>query len=244
MVGSAGSGSPQSAIEQRGKLISCRFERKVTRTVGYAYLLYLPPDYTPQTPVPLVLFLHGAGERGSDLNLVKQHGPPRLVQEGQSFPFILVSPQCPDNKWWEADHLNALLDEIMQTYAVDPNRVYATGLSMGGFGTWTLGVISPERFAALVPVCGWGEPFAAFRLKDIPIWAFHGEKDPIVPVSKSVEMVDAVKRAGGNPRLTLYPDAEHDSWTATYDNPEVYSWLLKQTRTQRKGDGHAGKGSS
>ncbi len=226
----AGSISQPSIQELRGKQTPRRFTRKVTRTVGYKYLFYLPDEYSAQTPVPLVLFLHGAGERGSDLELVKKHGPPELIARGKSFPFIVISPQCPVGRWWDPESLNALLDEIVRDYAVDNNRIYVTGLSMGGFGTWSLAVTHPERFAALAPICGWGEPFGAFRLKDLPIWAFHGAKDPIVPLAKGKEMVEAVKRAGGNARFTIYPDAEHDSWTETYNNPELYNWLLQQTK--------------
>ncbi len=216
--------------ELRGKQTPHRFERKVTRTVGYKYLFYLPADYSERSPVPLMLFLHGAGERGNDLDMVKKNGPPNLVARGQFFPFIIVSPQCPANRWWNAEDLMALIDEVALDYAVDPDRLYVTGLSMGGFGTWTLGVTYPERFAALAPICGWGEPFAAFRLKDMPIWAFHGARDPIVPLAKGQEMVDAVRRAGGSPRFTVYPEAEHDSWTETYSNPELFSWILQQTK--------------
>ncbi|HMK39414.1 MAG TPA: dienelactone hydrolase family protein [Bacteroidota bacterium] len=217
----------------RGKQIPRSFDGSLTRKVRYKYLLYIPPDYSVETPVPLVLFLHGAGERGNDLDLVKKLGPPKLIEEGKIFPFIVVSPQCPANRWWDAEELNVLIGEIEHTYSVDLDRIYVTGLSMGGFGTWTLGVVYPEKFAALAPVCGWGEPFAAFRLKEMPIWAFHGAKDPVVPLSKGEEMVEAVRRAGGSPRFTVYPEAEHDSWTETYDNPALYSWLLQQTRSQR-----------
>lgn len=219
--------------ELRGKQTPRSFERKISRTVRYKYLFYLPQEYLDRTPVPLVLFLHGAGERGNDLSLVRKHGPPKLVDQGRRFPFILVSPQCPANRWWDPENLNALLDDVMSDYAVDTNRVYVTGLSMGGFGTWSLGIMYPERFAALAPVCAWGEPFAAFRLKDMPIWAFHGAKDPIVPLSRGEEMIDAVKRAGGSPRFTVYPEADHDSWTETYNNPELYSWLLRQTKERK-----------
>ena len=226
-------GARKSIRQLRGKQIARLFERKITRTVGYQYLLYLPGEYSARKPVPLMLFLHGAGERGSDVELVKKHGPPRIIAQEKSFPFIVVSPQCPAGQWWNPEDLNALLDAIMHEYAVDTKRVYVTGLSMGGFGTWSLGVTYPGRFAALVPICGWGEPFAAFRLKNMPIWAFHGAKDPVVPLAKGQEMIDALKRAGGLPRFTIYPEAEHDSWTETYDNPELYSWLLQQHKGRR-----------
>ncbi len=228
MTALSASASHRSAREHPGKQTAHTFKGRVTRAVGYQYLLYLPPDYNVRTPVPLMLFLHGAGERGNDLELVKKHGPPRLIAQGKTFSFVLVSPQCPAGEWWDAQDLSALLDDVIREHAVDTNRVYVTGLSMGGFGTWSLGVNYPRKFAALAPVCGWGEPFAAFRLKDMPIWAFHGAKDTIVPLAKGQEMIDAVTRAGGSPKFTIYPEAEHDSWTVTYNNPELYTWFLHQ----------------
>jgi len=205
-------------------------ERQVTLTLDY--LLYLPPDYEQKDSWPLLVFLHGAGERGSDLNRVKAHGPAKLVEQGRDFPFVIVSPQCPEGQWWPilGREVLALIDEMLERYKIDPDRVYLTGLSMGGYGTWAIASAWPERFAAIVPICGGGRPFTAANLKKVPVWAFHGAKDPVVPLSESQQMVDAVNRAGGKAKLTIYPDAEHDSWTQTYDNPELYQWLLSHQR--------------
>jgi len=213
------------------------FERAVTKVVGCRYLLYLPRNYGVEKGKrwPLMLFLHGAGERGDDLTLVEVHGPPKLIAKGRDYPFIVVSPQCPTGIWWSLDVLNALLDEIIASYAVDEDRVYVTGLSMGGFGTWGLAIERPERFAAIAPVCGGGDPWQADRLKGVPAWVFHGAKDGVVPPKKSEEMVEALKKVGGEVEFTLYPDAGHDSWTATYDNPKLYEWLLAHTRRKRGG---------
>jgi predicted peptidase len=203
--------------------------KQITKDVKCEYLLYLPEEYgRKEQKWPLMLFLHGAGERGDNLDLVKKHGPPKLVEQGKHFPFIIVSPQCPTGVWWpeKTDTLITLLDEIESKYAVDTSRVYLTGLSMGGFGTWTLACRYPERFAAIAPICGGGLWFLADRLKEVPVWAFHGAKDPVVPLGLSESMVDAVKRAGGDAKLTVYPEAQHDSWTATYDNPKLYEWFL------------------
>jgi predicted peptidase len=194
------------------------------------YLLYEPKNYDAKPNWPLVLFLHGAGERGSDLNLVKKHGPPKLVEQGKDFPFVLVSPQCPAERWWESVSLSVLLDEIVEKEKIDKDRIYITGLSMGGFGTWSLAAYSPERFAAIVPICGGGEPFTVHLLSQLPVWAFHGGKDPIVPIARSEAMINGLKAAGGNVKFTIYPNASHDCWTETYDNPAVYDWLLKQKR--------------
>lgn len=207
---------------------TCELNRTVQ--VGLKYLLYLPKDYAQQQAWPLMLFLHGAGERGENLDQVKTHGPPKLVEAGQQFPFILVSPQCPKDRWWQPMELAALLDEIVEKYKVDPDRIYVTGLSMGGFGTWALAAYQPRRFAALVPICGGGETLHAKLLAGVPIWVFHGAKDRVVPPERSQAMVDSLKKQGGNVQFTLYPDAQHDSWTATYADPELYRWLLQQSR--------------
>jgi predicted peptidase len=131
---------------------------------------------------------------------------------------------------WNPDALNALLDEVVAQYKVDKKRIYLTGLSMGGYGTWALAGTSPERFAAIVPICGGGDPADARRLKDIPTWVFHGAKDSVVPLSRSEEMVKALKEAGSDVKFTIYPEAEHDSWTETYNNPKLYEWLLQHKR--------------
>src|SRR5262249_51460380 len=155
-------------------------------------------------------------------------GPPKLVAAGKDFPFILVAPQSA-RRGWDPATLNALLDDIVATYKVDKDRIYATGLSMGGFGTWALAAAYPERFAAIVPICGGGNREDAPKLKHLPIWVFHGAKDRTVPPSMSEEMVQALKEAGAaNVTYTLYPETGHDSWTEAYNNSELYQWLLKQ----------------
>jgi predicted peptidase len=137
-------------------------------------------------------------------------------------------------KAWKADQLIQLVDHVAGGLNIDPTRIYVTGLSMGGFGTWRLVAAHPERFAAAMPICGGGDPQTmAESLRAIPIWAFHGERDSVVPLSASERMVDAVRAAGGQVRLTVYPEVEHDSWTQTYNNEEVYDWLLSQRRTLR-----------
>ncbi len=201
------------------------------RPIEFHYWLYSP--YTENQPPklwPLLIFLHGAGERGTDLNLVKQHGPLKQIDQGKAFPFFIAAPQCPAGEWWFASKLDLWLNEIIQSLPVDSTRIYLTGLSMGGFATWYWAIERPERFAAIAPVCGGGEPFLAERLKNIPVWAFHGAKDEVVPLRRSTEMVDALKKIGGNVRLTIYENADHDSWTETYANPELYTWFLNQKK--------------
>ena len=207
-----------------------------TIKVTMKYLIYLPKDYEQKESWPLMLFLHGSGERGDNLDLVKKHGPPKLIDAGKQFPFIVVSPQCPNGQSWEPFKLTALLDEITEKYKVDQDRIYLTGLSMGGFGTWALAAHTPNRFAAIVPICGGGDPSRAKRIAHIPTWVFHGGKDPTVPIENSKKMVEALKKAGGDPKFTIYPDAGHDSWTQAYNTPELYEWLLQQKRTAKKAD--------
>lgn len=209
--------------------------------VKLKYLLYLPEGYEKsETDWPLLLFLHGAGESGENLAKVKAHGLPKIVEK-RAIPFIAVSPQSP-GRGWDPVALNALLDEIIANHRVDRDRIYLTGLSMGGFGTWSLAAAHPERFAAIAPICGGGNLRDARRLKGLPIWVFHGAKDEVIPLSRSEDMVKAVKEAGGDVKFTIYPDVGHDSWTMTYENPELYDWLL----AHKKGESatHAPLGSA
>lgn len=206
-------------------------EKEITKTIRMPYLLYLPEDYEEgREKWPLMLFLHGAGERGDSLDLVKVHGPPKLVEKGKQFPFILLSPQCPEEQWWSIEALDALLSETCKRYRVDEDRVYVTGLSMGGYGTWAMALEYPDRFAAIAPICGGGNPLKVKSISHLPIWVFHGARDNAVDIKNSQDMVDALKKVGGNVKFTVYPDAGHDSWTETYDNPELYEWFLKHHR--------------
>jgi len=219
------------------------FERDYSRHVKLNYLRFLPRMYgsAPKQKWPLILFLHGAGERGDDIQLVKTHGIPK-VAEAMDLPFVAISPQCPNNHWW-SDYIGALEDLVEQTiatYDIDPNRVYLTGISMGGFGTWHMIVEHPHLFAAAAPICGGGAwPYGIHErvssIRHLPIWVFHGAKDDTVPLSESQEMVDLLKKCGADVRFTVYPDAMHDSWTVTYDNPELYEWFLSHRRASGAG---------
>lgn len=220
-----------------------QFQARKAQELHAKYLLFLPKGYNAEGRQnqrwPLILFLHGAGERGHDIWKVAVHGPPKYVATHSDFPFIVVSPQCPDGQIWSKNTLLALLDEVTEKYAVDKSRVYLTGLSMGGYGTWDLGLAFPERFAAIAPICGGGELITLLlssgqksgSLKSLGIWAFHGAKDPVVPLNESERMIDFVKKAGvSEAKLTVYPEATHDAWTETYNNPELYEWFLKHRR--------------
>ena len=209
-----------------GSQQSAKLSRKVT--VEIDYLLYLPKDYEQKASWPLLIFLHGSGERGADLELVKRHGPPKKIAAGHSYPFIVVSPQCPKHERWQPVVLDALLDDLIEKLKVDKSRVYLTGLSMGGQGAWNWAAVSPERFAAIAPICGRADRGAAEVLAKTPIWVFHGAKDEAVPVEQSERIVAALKKLGSDVKFTVYPEAGHDSWSETYDNPALYEWLLDQ----------------
>lgn len=236
--------SQDQTQDNQGETKGVQSAEQFERVIKLDYLLALPDDYDSRESWPLVLFLHGAGERGNDVNKVKIHGPPKLVEAGQKFPFILVSPQCPaqaegpDGRrrrgGWDPVALTALLDDISARYHVDANRVYVTGLSMGGYGTWALAAHTPYRFAAIAPICGGGNPDTCGRIAAIPAWVFHGAKDNVVPIARSEDMVNGLKAAGAEPKFTVYPDAQHDSWTETYNNPELFTWLLSHSLEERK----------
>ena len=210
------------------------FDTQFTRTVRLNCLLHLPKDYgtDPGRDWPLILFLQGMGERGDDLELIKLHGIPKVLEQRDDLPFIVVSPQCARDSVWTADTeaLNALLDEVVARFAVDPDRIYLTGLSMGGFGTWHLAQQYPDRFAALAPVCGGGNPYLVTRLKNIPIRAFHGAQDRKVPIGLARQMVETLRLLGGRVEFKVYPKLGHNVWTVTYSNPRLYEWFLQYRR--------------
>ena len=181
-------------------------EDTIKNEIDLKYLFFLPKDYysDKNTGWPLILFLHGMGERGADLELVKIHGIPKIVKEQIDFPFIAVSPQCPIEYVWRDDDmqqaLENLLQKIVENYRVDKTRIYVTGLSMGGYGTWSLAARRPDLFAAAVPICGGGDPATVNILKNMPIWVFHGGLDGVVLPEESEKMVRALERAGGKVR--------------------------------------------
>ncbi len=202
------------------------------------YLLYLPKDYKADgAAVPMMLFLHGRGESNGPLSVVATWGPPMMAAKGEDLPFILVSPQCPRDDSWQKpvqqQRIIELLKHIIDSYHVDKTRVSLTGLSMGGYGSWRLAADHPDLFSAVVPICGGGTPDDASKLKALPIWVFHGVDDPGVPVAKSIEMVDAIKAAGGDKiRFTTLEHVGHNCWSAAYATPELYTWMLKQTNVR------------
>lgn len=208
------------------------FSRQVSKTVTTNYLLYLPDTYEvdKNRHWPLIIFLHGSGERDNDLSKLKVHSLPKILDTRRDFPFIVVSPQAPPDGDWDTNVLDALLDEMLEKLPIDPDRVYLTGLSMGGHATWSWAVNRPDRFAAIAPVAGIGPHYRSCRLLHVPVWAFHGDQDSVVPFKEDESMVKAVQSCGGEARLTAYAGAGHDAWSETYANPELYKWFLQHVR--------------
>ena len=199
------------------------------------YVLFVPHGYTGDKEFPLILFLHGAGERGDDGQLpVMQgiaNGGIKFKDGEKKFPFFVIFPQCKKNSNWKADGPDgmralAILAEVQKAYKIDDKRLYLTGLSMGGFGTWHTAFLHPNKFAAIAPICGGGDPKAAESIKHIPCWCFCGDKDNPKLLQGCRDMVEALKKAGGNPRYTEFPFVGHNSWDPAYVTPELYSWFL------------------
>jgi pimeloyl-ACP methyl ester carboxylesterase len=198
----------------------------------YQTVVHLPPGYDPNGSKhwPLILFLHGSDPHSDDPAVIKKQGLCEYAIEHPDFPFVVISPTSPPGQRFSAATLSMLLDDVMKQYDVDPDRVYLTGLSLGGYATWDLAALTPDRFAAAVPIAGYGDVNDAQRLKNLPMWVFHGEADPTVPIQPDRECVQAIRAIGGRVVFTTYPGVGHNSWTQTYANPKLYEWLLEQRR--------------
>jgi predicted peptidase len=196
------------------------------------FLLYLPPTYnTVQDALPLLVYLHGSGLRGNDVRRVAIEGPPMQVVQGRELPFLLVSPLCPEGASFQSDTVHALIQHVATHYRVNREQIFLAGFSMGGYGTWATAMAHPETFAAIVPLCGGGDVDSAGNLARVAVWAFHGELDKVVRLAKSTEMVEAIRRAGGTPRLTVLPDVGHQICDIVFHYDELYQWLLEQHRS-------------
>lgn len=193
------------------------------------YLAYVPYAYNkqPTTKWPVIIFLHGLGEIGTNINAIKSHGLPKYLDNEQRMPALVFSPQCNGGGWWNTATLEKFLKQVMTKYNVDPKRVYLTGLSMGGIETWAWAIQDPQSFAAIIPVSANGDPSAVGDLKNIPTWVFHGDQDGTVAYSGDVAMVNALKADGGNVQFTTIKGGYHDIWDAVYTNPALYDWMLK-----------------
>lgn len=216
-------------------------EKKVYEFVGkridyMRYMISLPDSYSDDKKYPLMVALHGAGERGDDVSLVLVHGVAKYVEAGLKLDAIVIAPQCPDGMVWNAltVELKELIDFVASEYSVDADRISLTGLSMGGFGTWEMGISYPDFFCALAPVCGGGMSWRAGLIGKTPVWAFHGDCDNVVPKENSYMMVDSLKAKGGNVRLTVFHGVSHNSWESAYETTNVIEWLLSQNRENNK----------
>jgi predicted peptidase len=198
------------------------------------YVVFVPHGYTPEKSYPVVLFLHGSGSTGDDGKKQVSGIAAAIRRDEKAFPAVVVFPQSQKRTWRatseDGRRAMAILAEVEKTYKTDPKRVYLTGLSMGGFGTWSLAAAHPDRWAAIVPICGGGNVADAAKIKDIPCWCFHGDADPTVKVDLSRAMFKALKDAGGTPKYTEYPGVGHNSWTRAYATKELYDWLWEQKR--------------
>lgn len=215
-----------SAQEIKNKL-NTTFKKQV----GISYVLDYPKD--AKTAVPLIVFLHGSGERGTDLELVKAHSPftyKYLIEA----PVAILAPQTPANQWWDTEAVYILIKDIQTKYKIDPARIYLTGLSMGGWGTWKLAMEHPELFAAVAPVCAPADRVMKANIhqyKNLPIRIFHGALDDIVSPDNSIEMFQDLKKINpNNTELFIFPNDNHNSWDSTYSNPEFYRWMLSQKK--------------
>lgn len=206
--------------------IQANFKKTVSVKAELGYVLDYPKE--AKSAVPLIVFLHGSGERGQNLEMVKAHSPftyKELIKE----PVAILAPQCPADEWWDTEAVYALIQEIVSKYKIDPSRIHLTGLSMGGWGSWKLASEHPEMFASLSVVCGPSDRWmkaTAHKYKDLPIRIFHGGNDDIVSPMASIEMYQVIRKINPNVSLTIFPDDNHNSWDSTYSNPEFYTWML------------------
>lgn len=193
--------------------------------------LSLPRGYASSRRAwPLLVFLHGSGERGAELDKVKAHGPPKLVAQGADLPCVLCSPQLGEGMRWDPERLHALLVALRERLRIDARRVTATGLSIGGHGVWNWAAAYPQDLAAIAPVCGHGDPAAVCRARQVPVRAYHGDADTVVPLASQQACVDALRACGGSVEFIVYPGVPHDSWTLAYNDPALMPWLMAQVR--------------
>lgn len=210
---------------------SFKFQSNIKSTLNY--LVYLPKNYNAEKKFPMILSLHGSGERGNNIDNVKKWGIHKILRENDNFPFVVVSPQCPNCEIWEMQFnaLKELLDEVEANYNIDSERVYLTGYSLGGYGTWNFAILNTERFAAIVPISGGAiSPEKALKLKDTPIWVAHGDSDTVVQFEESKRIVDRLKTSNPNIIFKVYKGAGHEVCTTAYEEPELFQWLLNQKR--------------
>jgi predicted peptidase len=206
------------------------FSTEIKKTFSYGYILHQPKQLKEKKP--LLIFLHGSGEKGTDLEKVKVHGPLKYIKNNTLDAYILA-PQCPENEYWDAESLHLLIQKIIKENPIDTQRIYLTGLSMGAWGAWNLAFAHPETFAALVPICGFVDRVSMIencKIAAIPTQIFHGLLDDVVDVNYSITIYRRLKVCSDNIQLTIFDDANHDSWTRVYDNAAIYDWMFQQVK--------------
>jgi predicted peptidase len=217
------------------------YHTNITKTIGYDYLILRPRNEdaaaaaaaanASRRKFPLILYLHGSGDCGKGLDHLANRALPKIARDRADFPFVLVAPQMANyDDWWSVESLDALLDHILATEAIDPDRVYLTGISLGGYGVWDWACHRPQAFAAIAPIAGEGNDDWADQLRDVPVWAFHGAKDKAVNPAEEERMVNAVIKAGGDAKLTIYPDLGHNAWDRAYSDPALFQWFRSHRR--------------
>ena len=224
----------ESGENRQEQMSGTQLPHNFQASVPLNYLLYLPRDYDPHRKegYPTILFLHGAGERGDSVQAVTMWGPPKIAEE-KGLPFIVISPQCPKGHWWTSMMypLKSLLDHAINTYNIDTTRIYLTGLSMGGYGTFAFSLLYPQYFAAVAPMCGGGTPSMVNFVKEYPpAWVFHGDADKIVPIESSQIMVDALRKAGFDVKFTIYKGGDHYMFRKAYRESGLFDWFLQHKK--------------
>ncbi len=210
----------------------CQAQTAAKPKAKYPYLLYLPEDYDAgKARYPLLGYLHGGSQKGTDLNKLKAYGPPQLVDQGRDFPFIIASPQCPEGKYWSTDDwFAALYADLVARYRVDKRRVYVTGISMGGYGAWQAAADYPETFAAVVPLCGGlNDSAQVCRVKRIPVWTFHGTQDDVISIGETEKLVRGLGRCNGRVTFTRLENEGH-AIQYLYERDDLYEWMLNQKK--------------
>jgi hypothetical protein len=207
----------------------CGLENKLGVSLDYQKLVHLPDGYDQQLDKrwPLIVFLHGSDERGDDLDVLHNAGPESYLKQGHALPFIVVTPLCPANEGWSPTRVSLLVDGIEKQYRVDPKRIYLTGLSMGGFGTFDTAAEFPAKFAAIASASGGAPPGVAERIKTVPTWIFHGRRDTVVPPDYSIAIAERMKIVGADVKLTIFPNGGHGPWNNVYNTPALYDWFLQ-----------------
>lgn len=214
--------------------VNGKMETKIVEKHELGYALHIPANAKEKKP--LIIFLHGSGEKGTDIEKVKVHGPFKYLKTHELDAYILA-PQCPENEYWNEEVLYRLILKIQKENNIDTNRIYLTGLSMGGWGAWNLAFEHPETFAALVPIAGFVDRVPMIedcKIKNIPTRIFHGLLDDVVNVDYAITIYKKLKTCNANVQLTIFDDAGHDSWSKVYDNQEIYDWMFKQIKTDKK----------